>query len=197
MAIGAALSIGLAPTTHAAGLTLAQRRALGRGEIVTRVARVGKNAGRSEAIGVIEATPKQVFRVVADVARYKALFERITESEVVARRKGSYDFRYVIDMPWPLSDYRCITRNVHRIDDKKQRYERSWKLISGTFHRNQGSWVVHPWKTSKAVVVYSALVEPKTAVPDFVVRYAAKKALPKAIKALRKRVAELIKKGKL
>lgn len=190
------LLLGPAPA-RGAGLTLAQRQALGRGEIVVHVARVGANAGKSEAIGVVDATPEQVFTVIKDVAHYKELFERIVESRVVARRPGSYDFYYVIDMPWPLSDYRCVTRNIHTVDKAKRRYERRWTLIKGTFHRNDGSWVVHPWKTHQAVVVYSVLVEPKTAVPDFIVRYAAKKALPKALEALRKRVALLKKKGKL
>ncbi len=168
-----------------------QRESLRRGEIITRTLRVNKTQGHGEAIGVVDAPPARVFTVIADVAHYKEFMTRVTESKVIKREGNTYDFAYTIDMPWPLADYHCVTHNVHKVDAKHQRYERRWKLVSGTFNQNEGYWRLRPWPGGKTLVTYSVVVQPKTAVPDFIVNFVAKKALPRAIKSIRKRLAQL------
>ncbi|MCK5798768.1 MAG: SRPBCC family protein [Deltaproteobacteria bacterium] len=186
-----ATSALLPSLSSAQKLSPEQRRSLHRGEIITRTLRVTKTRGRGEAIGVIDAPPARVFSVIADVAHYKEFMTRVTESKVIKREGNTYDFAYTIDMPWPLADYHCVTHNVHKVYAKHQRYERRWKLVSGTFTKNEGYWRLGPWPGGKTLVTYSVVVQPKTAVPDFIVNFVAKKALPRAIKSIRKRLAQL------
>ena len=60
---------------------------------------------------------------------------------------------------------------------------RRWKLVSGDYSVNDGSWEVEAadpeGKTS--LVTYSVHAEPNTAVPDFLRAQAQKKALPELI----------------
>jgi ribosome-associated toxin RatA of RatAB toxin-antitoxin module len=176
----------------AARLTLEQKRRLARGEVLTHSWKDTKaDVGKGWAMGVVDATPEQVFQVVADVTRYRLFMKRMTSSKIVRKASGSYDFYYTIDMPWPISDLWCETRNTHEIDRKRRRYRRRWKLLKGTFIHNQGYWLVTPFGKNKALLSYSVVLRPQISLPNFVLDYATKVALPRSVKGMRARVLEL------
>lgn len=184
---------------HAADPLLSQAEIprVERGEVVTRYWRLpDTDVGAGIAVGIVEARPEQVFQVIADVERYKDYIDRVIESRITKRDGKRYLFYYRIDMPWPLSDQWFVTKNVHVIDEKKHTYRRNWTLHKGTFARNDGYWLVRPWRRA-ALVTYSAVLQPKGAIPQFVINYVTKKSLPRAITNLRARVADLRRRGKL
>ncbi len=173
-----------------------QIASLNRGEVVTRYWKhPGGEVGTGWAAGVINATPEEAFAVVAAVERYTEFFDRMAEGRIVKKRAPtSYDFYYRIDMPWPLSDHWCFTRNKHVLDKKERRYRRTWKMIKGTFLYNQGSWTVSPWGKGKALLHYRVTLKPRMSVPDVVLHHVSKVALPRSVKAIRARVLALKKK---
>lgn len=168
---------------------------LNSGEIITRYWKhPGGDKGSGWAAGVIDSSPEEVFAVVAAVERYPEFFERMAEGKIVKRRSaGSYDFYYRINMPWPLDDHWCFTRNIHEVDKKKRRYQRRWKMIKGTFEYNKGSWTVTPWGKARALLRYRVTLKPRMSVPDFVLHHVSRVALPRSVKAIRARVLALTK----
>jgi ribosome-associated toxin RatA of RatAB toxin-antitoxin module len=191
-------SWALAPGARAqpTSFSAADTRRLDAGEVLTRSWRAG-DAGAGWAVGVIGASPEKVFQVIADVARYKEFMYRVVQSRVESRSGGAYYFYYKIDMPWPLADYWCVTRNVHDSDGARRVYARRWTLLSGTFHRNEGSWVVRPWSDGRALLSYSVVLLPKTSVPTRIVNYSTKVALPRSVRQFRERVEKLLRARKL
>ena len=164
------------------------RRRLARGEILTQTWKLkGTDIGTGRARGVIHAKPERVFAIIADVNRYREFIKRVVDSRVVRDGGTSYDFFYKIDMPWPLSDHWFLTRNVHRIDEQRRVYRRSWKLLRGSFRRNEGYWQVEPWPGGRALVTYSVVLQPRSAIPQFVINYVTEKSLPRSIQNLRDR----------
>jgi ribosome-associated toxin RatA of RatAB toxin-antitoxin module len=183
-----------------ASFTADEERRLAAGEVLTRFWREGRSgAGAGWAAGVVDATPGQVFQVIADVARYKEFTDRMVESRVVERRGDRYRFYYRIRMPWPLADHECTTDNVHEVDAARRVYARRWKLVAGTFHRNDGAWIVRPWGkgSAQALLIYQVVLLPKTAAPRAVLDYVTRVALPRSVQAMRRRVVALKKAGRL
>ena len=178
------------PTTF----TPEQTRRLEAGETLAHFWRLKSgDAGAGWAVGVIDAPPEKVFKVVADVERYKEFMERMAETKIVSRDGDRYRFYYRINMPWPLSDHYATTDNVHEIDQAKQTFTRRWTLVSGTFHRNEGAWGVRPWGKGRSLLTYSVVLRPRVAAPDAVLDHVTKVSLPKGIERIRKRVLALIK----
>jgi ribosome-associated toxin RatA of RatAB toxin-antitoxin module len=178
-------------------LSHAEIRSVERGEVVTRYFRLpGTSVGSGVAVGVIDARPEQVFKIIADVERYKDYIDRVVESRITRRDGERYLFYYRIDMPWPLADQWFVTSNVHVVDEQRHSYRRSWTLHEGTFARNDGYWLVRPWR-SAALVVYSAVLQPKGVIPQFVINYVTRRSLPRAISNLRRRVDDLRQRGTL
>ena len=178
-------------------LSAVDRQRLEAGEVLARHGRADRGgAGLGWAAGLVHATPEQVFKVIADVGRYTEFMPRVVESRVLGTKGSRYRFYYRIDMPWPLSDYDCVTQNWHEEDRRRRIYSRKWMLLTGTFTYNEGSWTVFPWAGARALLVYSSKVLPKTAVPTRVVNYAVKIALPRAVEAVRHRVGAVLRMGK-
>lgn len=185
-------------TADAEKLTAHQRKLLDTGEVVTKYWMLaGTDIGTGKAAGVINAAPRQVMKVVGDVARYKEYIQRMTESRITRRQGKTYNFFYRIDMPWPLSDYWCETKNWHSVDHERATYRRSWKLVRGNFRLNEGYWLIRPWSGGRSLVVYSVKLQIDSALPQSVLNYVTKKALPRSVGNLRKRVHSLKKRGKL
>jgi ribosome-associated toxin RatA of RatAB toxin-antitoxin module len=200
LAAAAALAaVTLPARSHAqpATFTPAEAARLDRGEVLTRFWRVpGSDAGAGWAVGVIDAPPEQVFRVVADVARYREFTPRMVASTIVSGGGDRYRFYYKLQMPWPLSDHECTTDNVHEVDRPGRRFTRRWTLVSGTFHHNEGAWAVRPWGKGQSLLTYSVVLLPKSAAPRAVLDYVTRIALPGGVKTFRRRVAELRQAGR-
>jgi ribosome-associated toxin RatA of RatAB toxin-antitoxin module len=161
-------------------------------EILVKFRRLkDSRAGLGKSAGVIHASPEEVWKIIVDVERYHEYMPRLVKSVITKKNADHYLFYYKIDMPWPLSDHWCVTKNWHEVDEKRKTYKRAWNLVSGTFSRNDGYWLIQPWKGGTSLAVYSAIIQPKVIAPQGIINYVTKKALPKAIENLRKRVKQL------
>src|SRR4051812_28649691 len=61
--------------------------------------RVGGGLDRGKAIGVIDATPEEVFRVATDCSKYKEFMPRVFSSEVVKKRQEETVVRIDAELP--------------------------------------------------------------------------------------------------
>src|SRR5687767_9400362 len=88
--LGAALCLwGPGPAQARPTLDGTRLGQLDRYEVLTFSDPYQSGIDRGKAIGVIDATPEEVFRIATDFARYKEFMPRITESEQVTRTADS------------------------------------------------------------------------------------------------------------
>lgn len=140
---------------------------------------------------VIDAPPAKVWKIVSDCARYKQTMNRIASSRQISQSGQEYVCEVEIEMPFPLSNIKGITKAVHKISET--RWERSWSLVKGDYKYNNGSWVLEPFDESgqRTLATYRVHAEPNTSVPDWIREKAQKKSLPELIERVRKESKKL------
>lgn len=173
-------------------LTEKEQKQLAAGEVVIRETTPtgGKGVG-AMAFGVVEANSDEVWPVLRDCQLFWKFMPRTKKSWVKDEEGVGHLCHVELSMPFPLPDLWSDTVAVIR-EEPKGHYLRAWKLVRGTYHRNDGSWTIVPWGDgTKSLVVYSIDSDPKMAVPDGLIRMGQKSSLPEVISQIRKRVVQL------
>jgi hypothetical protein len=141
-------------------------------------------------IGLIEAPPAQVWSVMADCEDQDEFLPRISHAAVRDRDGDSHTCDLVVDLPFPLQDARTATRHhVRRLEDGG--YQRRWDLLPGdwSYHRNRGSWTVHPYADEGRSLLVSRMdMLPKSVIPTWILRAAYAEQAPATFEAIRARV---------
>ncbi len=177
-------------------LTEAELTRLKAGEVVTRETTPtgGKGVG-AMAIGVIDAKSDEVWPVVRDCQHFWQFMPRTKKSSATVEEGVGPICHVELSLPFPLPNLWSDTTSVVR-EEPKGHYSRVWKLVRGTYHRNDGSWTVVPWaEGTKSVVVYAIDSDPKMAVPDAFIRMGQAGALPEVLTSIRKRVVAVRSQG--
>lgn len=172
--------------------TAAEQKKLAAGDIVTRETKPTDNKGvGAMAIGVVDASSDEVFAVVRDCQHFWQFMPR-TKKSWVKEEPGVGTICHVeLSLPFPLPDLWSDSTSIVKEEPKGHHY-RGWKLVRGTYHRNDGSWTVVPWGDgTKSIVVYAIDSDPKMAVPDPLIRMGQAGSLPDVISQIRKRVVQL------
>lgn len=161
--------------------------ALARGEVLVQV-RAATGCGEKEFVikAVIEAPPERVWRIVERCGRYKDVMPRVVQSAELSRRGSRVRCQLVVDMPFPYSDMASITDAIHEVG--QGRWSRRWKLESGDYEQNSGSWQLTRFHDDPArtLVVYRACVTPKAWVPGWIRTQAQKRTMPEMITRIRR-----------
>lgn len=169
-----------------------ETKKLNAGEILIRefTPTGGKGVG-SLAIGVIDATSDEVYGIVTNCTLFWQFMPRVKKSWVKEDPTAGTICHVELTMPFPLPD--LWSDSTHELrEDPKGHYYRGWKMVRGTYHRNDGSWTVVPWGDgTKCLVVYSVDSDPKMAVPDALIRIGQTTSLPDVITRIRQRVVTL------
>jgi len=135
--------------------------------------------------------PRKVWAIVSDCSKYASRMPRVAKSRLVSKVGNKHTCEVTLSLPFPLSNLTAVTEAVHQESERKM--SRRWKLVSGDYSVNDGSWEVEAadpeGKTS--LVTYSVHAEPNTAVPDFLRAQAQKKALPELIARVGAEAAKL------
>lgn len=164
----------------------------GKGEVeVKSYAVAGSDAPKIVVRAVMDLPPKKIWQIVSDCAHYKDRMPRVAASEQLKVAGNVHTCKVTIAMPFPLSNLTAITEAVH--DENDQGMSRRWKLVSGDYKVNEGSWEVKALDKAgtSSLVVYTVHAEPTTAVPAFIRESAQKKALPDMIERVRTEAAKL------
>jgi ribosome-associated toxin RatA of RatAB toxin-antitoxin module len=166
----------------AASLSLASPRASGedlpaKGTVDIKTFSVaGSSIPKIVARSVVDAPAKKIWAIVSDCAHYKDRMPRVVASELVKKEGNVHTCKVTIAMPFPMSNLTAVTEATHQESDAGM--SRRWKLVSGDYKINNGSWEVKPLPDGTSLVTYSVHAEPNTSVPDWIREAAQKKTLP-------------------
>jgi ribosome-associated toxin RatA of RatAB toxin-antitoxin module len=139
---------------------------------------------------VVESPPASVWRVVSDCAHYKDRLPHIAASAELARAGQIVTCQVTVAMPFPTSNLSGITEAVHV--ERPDGMSRTWKLVSGDYEFNDGSWTVASYRGGAAsMVTYRLHVKPKSAIPGFIRNMAQERALPDMMRRVRVEAAKM------
>lgn len=163
-----------------------------RGEVEVKATPVaGSDAPRIVVRTVMDLPPKKIWQIVSDCARYKDRMPRVAASELVKKVGNVHTCKVTIAMPFPLSNLTATTEAIHEESD--QGMKRRWKMVSGDYKVNEGSWEVKALNKegTSSLVTYTVHAEPNTSIPAFIRESAQKKALPDMMERVRAEAAKL------
>ncbi len=168
----------------------AQDARLAKGEVIIKTTEVkGEDIPKVIATAVINAPMEKVWSLIEKCENYEKTMMNVKLAQELSRKGNKIRCKTIIDLPWPLSDLTAITDAVHVIKPGEV-YTRSWKLVSGDFDFNDGSWTLKSFKgdPNKTLIVYRVHVKPHTSIPDSVKSAAQKSTLPDLFEHLRKQL---------
>jgi ribosome-associated toxin RatA of RatAB toxin-antitoxin module len=157
-------------------------------------------AGSDTPTAVVEATidarPAVLWPLISRCAEYKNRMPRIASSRELSRT-GDENAAFTTtcevtaDLPFPLSDLTSLSRADHVVQPDV-RYVRSWKMISGDYDLNEGSWtLVAIDGGARTRVTYRLRARPRVPLPDAVLRQVQSGTLPDMMRNLRVQAAKL------
>jgi len=134
---------------------------------------------------VVNAPMARVWKIIDACGNYKRTQPRVKDSVEVSRKGQRVVCRVTIDLPFPYSDKTSLTEAVHTVTP--ERCSRRWKLLSGDYKVNSGSWVLTPFRgdPQRTLVVYRVHAQPDAWVPGWIRKAAQKRSLPEMIRRLR------------
>jgi ribosome-associated toxin RatA of RatAB toxin-antitoxin module len=141
----------------------------------------GSSVPKIVARAVMDVPAKKLWQIVSDCEHYKGRLPRVAASTELKKEGNVHTCKVTIAMPFPFSNLTAVTEAVHEENDSAM--SRRWKLVSGDYKINQGSWEIKALdKTgTSTLVTYTVHAEPNTSVPDFIRESAQKKAIPEMI----------------
>ncbi len=172
----------------AAGAERPTEAGLAKGKIYVNEHKVkGTDSPEMRITAVVEAPPERIWPLVSNCNQFSRTMPRISKGKILSRKGNIMVCRVTVDVPFPLSDLTSTTRNVIHKRPADGYYARHWKMISGDYKRNRGSYIVSRFKKNpkRTLVKYIVFVEPKMAVPTWLRAMAQKKSLPKMIRKIR------------
>ena len=131
----------------------------------------------------------------------------LTESEVVKEKvkdkKNEIHVRYIMDMPWPISDSEYINGHSFSKDESRKSYQVDWFMVksdSAEELKGSASFSPFPGDEENTLMIYKAHVTPKSfmagALRKFMIRdvKASVQATVDEVKKLKKEDSKLLKK---
>ncbi len=143
------------------------------------------------ACGLVDAPSASVWPVLRDCERYQSFLPGVTRSELLSRSDGVARCKVDIDLPFPLSELRSVTR-VEESELPNGVFRRAWELEEGNYRRNRGSWTLRPWGegAQRTLAIYEVDLELGYPVPDFLLWRAQSATAPRVFDAIRGKVKE-------
>ena len=93
------LCSGLRAEQHGIALDKENTSRLNNGKILLKYWKVpGTDIGTGKAVGVVDASPDEVFSVIVDVQRYPEFMDRVMAAKKTKTGAARFDFYYEIDM---------------------------------------------------------------------------------------------------
>jgi Polyketide cyclase / dehydrase and lipid transport len=174
----------IAPT-----LTATETKQLTGNAVVVRSMKPINDVGIAvQALGVIDAPPREVWPVVRDCQNFVAFMPRTKASSLI-EVDGAVLCHSEISLPFPLQNLWSDSSAKDR--ESPEGFQRSLTLVRGTYDRNTASWTVLPWGEGQSLVIYFVDTRPKIFIPDVIMRSMQGGEFPGVFAALRKRVTAL------
>lgn len=128
-------------------------------------------------MGVMEAPPDKVWRIIDDCNGYRRSMPRIIRSKELSRTGGRVICQTEVEMPFPFSNLHSESESMSTVAEGK--WSRSFHQTRGDYAKNEGAWQLTPCgdgdqHTRVEYVVHAVI---RTAVPDALVRSGMKSAM--------------------
>jgi len=165
------------------------------------------------AIGLIDATPKEVWDAVRDLENYPTQMPYTAEVKILSRTEGDKEVWFYSRLNTPLvseRDYVIILKDESDWkDEKKGFYKVSWtaapkektdelvpeKKDVVRVRVNDGYWLLEPRDDGKKTfATYYVFTAPGGSIPTFIINKANGMAVPKVFEAIKKTVSDKRKK---
>jgi ribosome-associated toxin RatA of RatAB toxin-antitoxin module len=169
---------------------------LARYQVLTYADAFRAGLDRGKAIGVIDATPEEVFRIATDFQHYKEFMPRVSAAEQVTRNGDWAQVTLTGELPWPAgrtwieAEYRFehLAGDIHRI---------RFDMKRGNMRQYLGSLYIEPWSKTQSAVTYEIVAEPDVSAPKSFVNKGVRRSAGSFVHALRQRINELHRLGLL
>ncbi len=159
---------------------------------------------RGKAIGVIDATSDEVFRVVTDFARYKEFVPRISESSLTARTDDGAQVALTADLPWrarPPAARGSKPTITSSILPATSTAHTSGRCVAAACGSTFGSVYIEPWTNSRGkaqtAITYEFTAEPGIYAPKSLLNKSLRRSAASFVHALRQRINDLHRVGLL
>lgn len=174
---------------------------------VYRRDREGTDVKEMKAIGLIDATPKEVWDVVRDLENYPRQMPYTAEAKVLTRSEGDKDILFYSRLNTPLvseRDYLIALKDESDWKDGKGFYKVSWTAAGKESDAlvpekpdvvrvrvNDGYWLLEPREEGKKTfATYYVYTAPGGSIPTFIINQANGMAVPKVFEAIKKTVID-------
>jgi len=174
----------------ASALDLALPARLRAGEVFVATEPIpGSATPRLVVRAVVDAPPERVWDCIDRSALYSGFMPRVKKSEELSRDGDDVRTRLTVEMPFPLKNLTATTQARHTVEPGL-RWVRAWRLESGDYHQNEGSWTLTPvdGEPHRTLAHYQVHVVPKIPIPKMIQSAVQEKAMPGMIDALRAEV---------
>jgi ribosome-associated toxin RatA of RatAB toxin-antitoxin module len=169
---------------------------LGRYEILTFADPFKGGIERGKAIGVIDATPEEVFRVATDYAKYRDFMPRVTDSKVREAAPGYTLVELHAELRWPAGASTVTARYTHE-KLPGEIYRVKFDRVGGDLKQYWGQLYIEPFAPGKTAVTYELVAEPDTLAPKSAINRGIKRSTGNFVNALRQRINDLHRLGYL
>jgi len=158
---------------------------LAKGEILLDMKDVaGSDVPEVFVTATIAAPPEKVWSIIDQCSGYTRIMSSLKSSKELTRVGNTVRCESLAKLPWPFDDLHAVLIAEHGVTPPK-RWSRSWRLESGNYKENKGSWVLTPWGEGKTLLEYHMHTVPKIPLPAFVQTPAIRAAMPEMIEKLR------------
>ena len=144
----------------------------------------GNSRGRGVAMGIVRASPKELWSVITNFDSFPLFMPRLISSHNYKSTKNQVFIEFSIKVMW-----KTITYHIeHRLDPAN--YSLTWNLDKNEDNDiadTQGYWKFYPLENGTSLVVYSVLVDTGHSMPQWLEDYMTRRDVPKTVEALRKR----------
>jgi ribosome-associated toxin RatA of RatAB toxin-antitoxin module len=197
LAVGALLA-GLVAVSAEARPTLDAARLdeLAQYQVLTFTDPFVAGINRGKAIGVVDATPEEVFRVATDYEKYRDFMPRVTSSSIKELGHNQALVEITAALRWPAGTATVEARYVNQTLPGEI-YRVTFDMVGGNLKRYLGSLYIEPFAPGKTAVTYELVAEPDTIAPKSAINHGIVRSVGNFVHALRQRVNDLHRLGHL
>lgn len=168
----------------AAGLSPAETRRLGAGEVLIEMKPAGKGPDEGIGRGAIDAPLERVQLALSDLESWDEFVPFLEESDARRQKDGSVLSRQRLDLPTPLGERRFEIRA--RIQERSV----SWAYVpgSGNIAAHRGSWTLESFGPGRTLATCRLYLDPGGGASSWAMNRATSKTLGWIFDGLRQHV---------
>ena len=187
-----ASDVGAHPVLLKAGLSPKEITQVNEGGLVVQRLTPPDDEGVSfRAVKRLPVSLASLKPVLTDCQHFKAFMPHTIKSDRTNKAPNKALCDVVVDLPFPFDDLRSLVLAEWGTQENGS-WQRKWSLVSGSFYRNEGRWVlVAAPESHETYILYEASVNPKVSIPDFILSRAQVSSVPDLMDAIVKRTQSL------